>query len=167
MPWFGQTSQLLYFCFRTQLLSLRERETGLKDMTGILRRMSSRPFLRLIRSESRGRRDTIRTGPLWLNLYICILKRFTSYFLLAFYWNFVKTSIGWKAKRKNCWRRQWRSWSRASVWSKLLLCFNRIHLSLYQRSKSRFPNSNQRRIMPWKSNSNNAALNFCYFNICC
>jgi len=28
------------FCFRTRPLSLRESETGLKDMTGILRRMS-------------------------------------------------------------------------------------------------------------------------------
>jgi hypothetical protein len=66
---------IIISCFRIQPLSLRESETGLRDTTGILLRMYSRQFLRLIRSESVGRRDTIRTGNFDSYLY-CIYMSF-------------------------------------------------------------------------------------------
>lgn len=87
----------------------------------------------------------------------------TTLFRLVLLWQFVKTSIGWKATRRKCRRRQRRSTSRASIWSKLLLHYNR------RRSKSRFPNSNQKRILSWKSDSINVrtrVILFCFqFNI--
>ena len=73
-------------------------------------------------------------------------------FLFALRWHFVKSLIGWKARNRSCIWRQLGSWNRASVWSKLHLCFKRTLFSLYPRSKLGFPNNNnQRRIIPWKS----------------
>lgn len=70
--------------FRIQPLSLRESEIDLRDMTGMLRRMSSRPFLRLLRSELSGRRHTIRKCRSLTPLLTCLFESFTNCFLLAF-----------------------------------------------------------------------------------
>ena len=77
-------------------MSLRESETDLKDMIGILREMFSRLSQRLIRSELAGRRDTTRIGKCLIHCYLYFVSH--NLFLLLTFFGFSYRMKGNKAK---------------------------------------------------------------------